>query len=369
MSPSYNAGRTVDHIAHISRDDLIESATDDTFREWFEDRQTAENVLEGQSYFNKPPTRKEPDRHSPSQLRQCKRKMSYRRQNAPQEGEKPDGIFWTGSAVEEQLVVPYLQDVVTTGDTYVANSLWVDFEVDVDGSTLRVRGSTDPAIVTAIGEPLLVFEVKSTTSIDRLEEPKTRHRAQLQAYLYGLDREYDHAVVDGVVFYVSRETLAVKTFHEPFNPDFWADTTQWMGELTEHETAGNLPPADPETSWECGYCSFRNRCGEADTPFSDVGYDGLLPLFDEYDRQNLEEYLQAHEEPEARLTPSLAHKHLDLVERYGAYDWSCVACGATYEWEAVNWDGNVDDPPFCPACIETGDMVTLSGPEPDDQLS
>lgn len=79
----------------------------------------AENVLQGRAFFNSPPPVNEPERHSPSQLLQCPRKVSYRRRNAPKEGESPDGIFWVGERVEEELVVPFLQDAVAVDGTYV----------------------------------------------------------------------------------------------------------------------------------------------------------------------------------------------------------------------------------------------------------
>jgi rubrerythrin len=140
-----------------------------------------------------------------------------------------------------------------------------------------------------------------------------------------------------------------------------------MSTQTQYEEAAELPPADPERDWECNYCSFKHRCGEADTPYSDIGHDGLLPLFDDYDRQNIEEYLEAHSGADAKLTPTLAHTYPELVEEYGAYDWSCPACNSTYDWDGVEWDGDVSKPPVCPNCLDSGEFVTLSGPSPSEQ--
>jgi CRISPR/Cas system-associated exonuclease Cas4 (RecB family) len=344
--------------------EIVEAVSQQRFHKWFDERQTADNVLNGQAYFNKPAQVKPPEQHSPSQLLQCPRKMSYRRQNAPKEGEQPDGIFWVGSAIEEDLVVPFLQDAVASEDTYVANSHWVDSEVDFQETTLRIRGSTDPLITTETGEPLVVFEVKSTTSIDYLDGPKPHHRAQLHAYLYGLNNEYEHDVSDGVVLYVGRETLDVKAFHERFDPDFWARVVEWMAELTEYEASDELPPDDPVFDWECKYCDFRNRCGKTDEPYSDVGPEGLLPLYEEYGKANLIEYLQANEN--ARLTPTLAQVFPDLAAEYGAYPWRCTTCGSTFQWDQIEPEDN-NAPPYCPSCVEAGDLCVISGPDPETQ--
>lgn len=259
-----------------------------------------------------------------------------------------------------------MQNTVPDG-LYVQNSIWTDTTISSDGIEIRLRGSTDPAIVTSTGEPVYLTEIKTTTSLDHLTEPKEHHRAQLHTYLYALDENYDHSITEGLIVYGSRKTLDIKVFHVTFNKSFWNDVVQWMARHTAYEEDGELPPADPEREWECSYCPFKHRCGEADTPYSDVGYNGLLPLFDEYDRQNLVEYLEAHTDSEARLTPTLAHTYPDLVETYGAFDWSCPRCDNTYAWNDVDWDGDTTDPPMCSYCLGDGEMLTLSGPNPDEQ--
>lgn len=347
--------------------EVFDRITNREFTEWYSEQQFQTNILEGQAYFNGPSPPKDPERHSPSKLLQCHRKASYARQNAPREGTPPEGLFWIGSEFEEEVIVPFLQDI-TTPETYVTNSLWIDAEIVVDGTTLQVRGSTDPAIVTAEADPLLLTEIKTTSSLDHLSEPKEHHRAQLHAYLYALNDKYEHDIRIGLIVYGCRKTLDIEVFHVEFDPDFWDDVVEWMGEQTGYEQAGELPPATPERKWECSYCSFKERCGKGDAPFSDVGYDGLLPLFAEYDRQNLEEYLQAHDDRDARLTPTLAHAFPNLAREYGAYQWSCPACNATYGWDALDWNGDTDSPPNCPQCVESGKLVTVSGPAPNEQL-
>ncbi len=358
--------RDADSLTHIE----IVEVSNRRFNDWYDERQIEQNILEGKSYFNGPSPAKDPEVHTPSKLLQCHRKASYARQNAPREGPPPEGLFWIGSEFEEQVIVPFLRDAVTGEDTYVQNSLWIDETIETDEEELRLRGSTDPAIVTQDADPILLTEVKTTTSIEHLDEPKEHHRAQLHAYLHALTNENnDSSVIDGLLLYGSRETLDIKAFHVPFDTAFWQRIVEWMATQTAYEAAEELPPADPEREWECSYCSFQHRCGKADTPYKDIGYDGLLPLFTDYDRQNLTEYLEGHANVGAKLTPALAHVYPDLVETYGAYDWSCPRCQETYVWDAVEWDGNTDDPPFCSACLSDGHMLTLSGPEPIDQLT
>lgn len=347
---------------------VIDRVSNQGFNVWYEERQIEQNILEGKSYFNGPSPPKDAERHTPSKLLNCHRKASYDRQNAPKEGTPPEGLFWIGTEFEEQVIVPYLQDI-TPDDLYVQNSLWIDTTITVNETELRLRGSTDPAIVTAEAVPVFLTEIKTTTSLDHLSKPKPHHKAQLHAYLYALDHEYDVSITDGLLVYGSRKTLDIKPFHITFDKEFWESVVDWMISQTQYEQSGELPPAVPENDWECTYCSYKHRCGQADTPYTDIGYDGLLPLFNEYDRQNLADYLDAHAEENAKLTPTLAHQYPDLAETYGAYDWSCPRCRETYAWDAVEWDGDPSDPPICQTCLADGDLLTLSGPEPDNQLT
>jgi CRISPR/Cas system-associated exonuclease Cas4 (RecB family) len=354
-------------VAETVIDEVISSVSKHGFSEWYDERQVQQNILDGNPYFNGPSPPKPPDRHTPIKLLQCHRKAAYARQNAPREGESPDGIFWIGSTFEEDIIVPYLQDATPEG-LYVQNSLWLNTTITVDGTELQLRGATDPAIVTADGTPVLLTEIKTTTSLDHLSAPKLQHKAQLHAYLYALDDKHDHPLSTGLLVYASRKTLDIRVFQVSFDQGFWQTVTDWMATQTAYEQAGELPPADPEQDWECNYCSFKHRCGQADTPYQDIGPDGLLPVFDGYDRDALVEYLDAHADDDARLTPTLAHAYPDLAAEYGAYDWSCPRCSETYPWDAVDWDGDTSDLPFCPSCAATGDLLTLSGPEPSEQL-
>jgi hypothetical protein len=292
----------------------------------------------------------------------------YARQNAPREDTTPDGIFWIGSTFEEDIIVPYLQDATPDG-LYIQNSLWIDTTVPVDDTEMRLRGATDPAVVTADGDPALLTEIKTRADVDHLTEPKPHHKAQLHAYLHALNNEYDYPVTAGLIIYGSRKTLDLRVFQVTFDPGFWQRVVNWMATQTGYEQAGELPPADPERDWECNYCSFKHRCGQAGTPYQDTGPDGLLPVFDGYDRDALVEYLDAHTDVDARLTPTLAHTYPELAAEYGAYDWSCPRCSKTYAWDAVDWSGDTSDLPRCPLCLSDGELLTLSGPEPGNQLT
>jgi hypothetical protein len=213
-------------VAETVIDEVISSVSQHGFSEWYDERQVQQNILDGNPYFNGPSPPKPPDRHTPSKLLQCHRKAAYARQNAPREGESPDGIFWIGSTFEEDIIVPYLQDATPDG-LYVQNSLWLNTTVTVDETELQLRGATDPAIVTADGTPVLLTEIKTTTSLDHLSAPKLQHKAQLHAYLYALDDKHDHPLSTGLLVYASRKNTRHSRLPGLLRPGILADR-HWL---------------------------------------------------------------------------------------------------------------------------------------------
>lgn len=337
------------------------------FDNWYREREFRNNIREGQHYFNGPANEKPPERHSPSRLLQCQRKTAYKQLNAPEESEDPTGIFWVGSRFEEDIIVPFLQEEVTQNDEYVTNSLWVDFEVTTEAGQLRIKGETDPVIVTSDAEPLLVTEIKTKRSVENTDSPSLHHKAQAHAYLRGLSEKYDRTVSTAIILYGSRTTFNIKAFQIDFDPYFWRQAViGWAADHTEYRLNDELPPGTPEYDWECDFCSFKERCGQGTLKFEDIGTKGLLPGFTEYPKPKLVEYLEAHND--AKLTPSLAHEHPELVGKYGVFDWKCRGCSETVAWDAVEWNGDTGNPPTCPICSNQGPVTRLVGPAPADQL-
>lgn len=359
---------TVDRLPQNTRlKHLVDAVSNDSFNEWYDERLFTENILEGRPYFNGASPIPAAEKHSPSKLLQCHRKVRYYGQNAPQEGDSSQGLFWIGSEFEEEIIVPYLQEAVTTDSTYVRNSLWIDTRVPTSGGDeVRVKGVTDPAIVDRDGDPILVTEIKTTSSLEYLDGPKTHHKAQLHAYMYALNSEYDRSIQDGLLVYGSRDTLDVRAFHVPFDDRFWRESVvEWMAQQTQYRENGELPPADPMFDWECGTCPFQRRCGEHDGGYRDEGFTGLLPGVASYRKQQLVEYFDAY--PEAKLTPSLAEEYPVLATEHGVYDWECGTCGSTYAHDRIK-EGQDSSPRICENCSADGELSELRVPKPGEQI-
>ena len=345
---------------------LLERAENADFGAWYRERRRRENAREDRFHLNGPRDPGPPDVHYPHSLLQCHRKRRYVEANAPAERPSPDGHFWVGSAVETELVQPFLEECVAGPDQYVANGRGFEVELETDRHTLRLRGSTDPLITTASGNTLLPTEVKTKDDLSGLDGPSEHHLAQVHAYLYALDTRSDHQVKDALLVYVSKSTFAVRTYHVAFDEAFWHErVVPWMESLTAARESGDLPPADPEQGWECDYCRFRHRCGESDGPAADAPPAGFLPNL-QYPRAAVETHVEAHD---VALSPTVAAQHPDLAREHPVDDWQCPACGQQVAFGALDWVGSATDRPPCPRCANAGDDVRMRAPFPGQATS
>ncbi|WP_158413720.1 CRISPR-associated protein Cas4 [Haladaptatus cibarius] len=346
-------------------DQLLSSISSDSFWSWYRERETTRNIENGTPQFNRPSPPPSPNQHTPSRLLQCHRRVYYQLNNAPAETTPPEGLYWFGSRFETDIIVPFLRKLVSP-DLYVRNSIWVDFEVESSNKTLRFKGKTDPVVVDVTGEPILLTEIKTTSSVESVDEVRPRHRAQVHACMYGLSQEFNTSVEDTVVIYGDRKTLDFRSFYVPFDPEFWHDhVLGWIEENSKYRRTEKLPPAKPEAEWECSICPFQRRCGKSDDPYFDLGFFGLLPLFSGYSKDRVEAYLRAH--PNAKLTPTLAYQYSTLADEVGAYDWVCEACSSSYSVDEIEWAGSVEQPPLCPVCCQNEIPAPLSDPSPRKQ--
>jgi len=269
-------------------DSLLSDLTGDRFGEWYRERTYRQNIENGTPYFNGPSSVPAIEQHSPSKLLKCHRQVIYQQYNAPQEKSDPNGIFWFGTRFEEDVAFPFLEQAITESNTYVQNSVWVNFRVETGGVELEIRGETDPLIVDANAVPILPTEIKTKSSIEHTSSPNRSHRAQLHAYMVGLSKKYDIDLTKGVIMYGSRESLDVKIFHVEFDMEFWEDIVlEWAASHTEYRLKNKLPPADPEHDWECKFCAYRERCGKGDIGYADIGSYGLLPGYSGYPKEKI----------------------------------------------------------------------------------
>ncbi|MFB6114319.1 MAG: PD-(D/E)XK nuclease family protein [Halodesulfurarchaeum sp.] len=342
--------------------EIAERVDSATFDAWYDERRRRENARSGAFYRNVPTDPPPEDVLFPSSLLSCHRKQYYRERDAPGESRPPYGHFRVGTWVETELVQPFLETAVTARGEYVTNSKGFETAVETTSSSLKLRGSTDPVVTTRDGTIVLPTEVKTVRSYSSRALPRETHRAQLHAYLYALDRTTDASIAAGVLIYVARDTLELRSFVESFDESFWQDrVVPWMRAHRRYRTKPGLPPATPERPQECEWCEFRHRCGKTSLPVEDLASTGFVPTH-RYPRASVEFHLQR---PDVSLTPTLADTFPDLAASNPVADWVCAACGERVAYGDDRLDRDADDPPSCPSCGSRGDFGQLAGPKPD----
>jgi len=350
-------------------DAVIQEIQNSSFQRWYNSREFASNIRDGQPYFNGSSPPSSSLRHSPSQFLQCHRKIYYRQHNAPKEKTDPTGIFWIGENFETELIVPFFQ-AIANDEIYVQNSIWVDFTIKSRTGELHIKGETDPVFVDAEGTPFLLTEIKTKDSIEALDSPNEHHLAQAHAYMYGLTQKYDRRFTDVLIVYADRSTLELKAFHREFDPVFWRSRVlDWAATHSEFRIEDQLPPADPEYEWECQFCSYRKRCGkETDGASRDGPPRGLIPLH-EYPEEMVATHLEAYSETGVKLTPTVAHQHPHLASEFEVHDWVCQSCAEQFPWKKFE-PAQTCEPLPCPNC-ETGkdSQATVRGPTLEERGS
>lgn len=355
-SPLTDSTQTIPDPAEV-----LELLSSELFGTWYQNQEFRRNIREGQPYFNGATGSTNPTRHSPSKLLKCHRKQYYNHHNAPEETSDPDGIFWFGTEFEKQLVLQFLDDIAKEVGGFVRKSDWVDFTEEVGSTELQFKGETDPLIVDDDAVPIVPLEVKTRDSVDSLDSPSRIHKAQLHAYIRGLSQKYNIEPPTGVILYGCRKTFRIKCFQVPFSEEFWSEIIlEWAGSQTEFLVNELLPPADPEHQWECGYCSYRERCGKGSAPASDYGDKGFVWGFSGYPLKKVKEYLENN--PDDELTPALAAKYSELAATYAVQDWLCTQCGTSIDWKQVD----SADEPLCPRCAEDNILAPLAQPGTQD---
>lgn len=355
--------QSTEHVNSESTAGLLTSRiNNDSFQRWYKKKTFEDNIRNGKPYFNGPSRIKPTSQYSPSSLLQCPRKITYSYLNAPEESTDPEGIFWIGSKVETEIIIPYLEAIVDDGE-YVTNSIWIDFSQSTDQGEIQFRGETDPVIVDQNGTPLLVTEIKTKRNVTHLDSPDRNHLAQTHAYMKGLSEKFDQNVTDAVIIYCGRDKFDFNSFHVSFDPLFWSDTiVSWAEKIIKSRVDNELPPAKPIFNWECDFCPFTTRCGQTDSAFEDLGPKGFVPGH-WYPKNKVIDHVETYEE--VSLTPTLAEAYPDLLEDYEVSNWKCSVCGECFDWREVNWNENTGHQPHCPTCVGEKIPESLFIPVPD----
>jgi len=112
-------------------------------------------------------------------------------------------------------------------------------------------------------EDKYVVEIKTVKDLFYINEPSYPHKLQLQYYLRVLSAENQN--VRGLLVYIQKDNLSIKTFNVPFEREVYIEIISRMRQLDSCLKKLELPPKeaadDPKMKWQCGFCPYAKQCG------------------------------------------------------------------------------------------------------------
>lgn len=188
----------------------------------------------------------------PSEAMQCQKKIYIRVVEPERITDKmPFGLFVMAKYAEECII----KCMRNKFGTLVKEQFYLQKEI---APGVVIHGYEDFKLVNEEGDAVGVYEIKSVGHISYLqkaEEAKIHHRAQLQCYLQTENCDY------GCVVYVERGDICkIKQFEDTLDDDLWENIKLHFSELREYMDTRTTPPPFPVEAWECQYCEFKKEC-------------------------------------------------------------------------------------------------------------
>lgn len=132
--------------------------------------------------------------------------------------------------------------------------IMVEAERKLVDDELNIRGNCD-GVIELGDEGEFIIEIKTISSkgFRYLKEPKDKHYAQLQLYMYL------SGVHQGILFYECKDDQRIREFKVEYNEEFAMDLVEKIKFINECVAKGELPPKQyAKTSFDCRYCDYRN---------------------------------------------------------------------------------------------------------------
>jgi CRISPR/Cas system-associated exonuclease Cas4 (RecB family) len=194
-------------------------------------------------------------RYYPSEIGSCMRKVWYS-YHYPKQLE-PDilKIFEVGNMMHD-LVVKVLESEKNQ-DVQLLQS---EFPLKIETPDFLISGRVDDLVLVKTSGKTFVVEVKSTKSIDYVQEASEAHVMQLQLYMHAT------GIHNGIVLYVDKNNLQSKQFLVEYSKENVKEILERFAELHSLLTSKLLPideaKKDAKKQWMCRFCEYAEKCGK-----------------------------------------------------------------------------------------------------------
>lgn len=196
-------------------------------------------------------------RYYPSEIGNCIRKVWYT-YNYPLEIDPSlRRIFKLGDILHDFIV-----EVLKSEKNKEIELLKVEMPFKVNMKDFVISGRVDDLLLLKSDRSKLLVEVKSSRSVKHIKSPMAHHKTQLQFYMYATQ------VHKGVLLYVDKSTLEVKSFEVKFSAKRGRQILKKFMALHKHLTQDTLPAAEAKRAkgmaWMCRYCEYKAKCNKSE---------------------------------------------------------------------------------------------------------
>lgn len=193
----------------------------------------------------------------PSELGMCARKLYYVYTNPKDFSSDKIRIFAAGNMIHD-----FIAKVFKESDEVelVANER--SFTIIDPESDISIHGRLDNLISFKDDKKQYLVEVKSTKSLNWLDEPRPSHVMQVMPYLKAFSIDW------ALLLYVEKNTLSTKVFKVKYDKLALKKLFEKARCVHEHLIGGTVP--DPglgkDDKWQCNpkYCEYCDECTQQD---------------------------------------------------------------------------------------------------------
>jgi len=192
-------------------------------------------------------------RYYPSEIGGCLRKTWYG-YNYPKEIQ-PEllKIFEMGNMLHDFVV-----KVLESEKNKDVQLLQSEFPLKIETADFVISGRVDDLVLVKTSGKTIVVEVKSTKSIDYVNEASEAHEMQLQLYMHAT------GIHNGIVLYVDKSNLQSKQFLVEYSEDKVNEIMERFRQLHQLLSSKLLPldeaKRNDKKNWLCRFCEYADKC-------------------------------------------------------------------------------------------------------------
>ena len=194
-------------------------------------------------------------RYYPSEIGGCLRKIWFSYKYPKESEESLLKIFFIG-----ELIHNFVADVLKSDKNPIVELIGEEEPFKLKMKDYIISGRVDDIVLLKSENKKILIEVKSIGNLSGLNNAKTQHKMQLQLYMFATK------IREGLVLYVDKKNLKSKVFNIKYDESEALNILERFSMLHNYLIEDIIPEPEakinPEMSWMCRYCPYREECNK-----------------------------------------------------------------------------------------------------------